>query len=523
MPSWGIIQDPKYPTPPGTVNLNEKVDASKLEDWEYEEPKKIGDIVLNPQPTDSPNDPLNWSTTTKLAILLILSLTAGVTVSLGPMITTGLEDIAKAFNVTTDQVSFNIVGLLQLTTGSGTFFTAAAAAVWGKRPVFIISAIFLLGTNAWGFFAGSFLSLTIMRVIQGFAAAPLETLISATVSEIFFVHEKGKMLSIWNLFVMGGVKLGQLIAGFIIQNLGFKFTFGICAAIYALILPLMYFFVPETVYFAPAEPETEVIFDKSSLRVYEIVLPEPKKSYSDRLKIFQGRISHASFWRTAFKPLPLITFPAVIYAAFTYSVYAAGLTLIALLQDTIFSAAPYKLNSSDIGLTNLPLFGVGIIGTLVSGYCADFVVQFMTRHNNGVYEPEFRLVLMIVAASLSTVAYIGFGYSVAAGATIYIPIAFLGVQTMAVPFATSSMFTYVMDCHPGHAAQAFVTMNFIKALLSLVMSNFVNGFFESSGAKVVFTVVAIANLAVSAVSLPMYFFGKRLRSKIARSSFHQKI
>ena len=182
--------------------------TEKLEDWEYEEPKKRGDIVLNPQPSDSPNDPLNWSTTTKMAILLILSFTAGVTVSLGPMITTGLEDIAKEFGVTTDQVSFSVVGLLQLTTGGGTFFTAASAAVWGKRPVFIVSAFALFGTSAWGFFAGSFLSLTMMRVFQGFAAAPLETLVSATVSELFFVHEKGKMLSIWNLFVMGGVKLG---------------------------------------------------------------------------------------------------------------------------------------------------------------------------------------------------------------------------------------------------------------------------------------------------------------------------
>jgi hypothetical protein len=69
------------------------------------------------------------------------------------MITTGSEDIADFFHVTTDQVSFNIVGILQLTTGSGTFFTAAAAAVWGKRPVFIISTIGLLGTSAWGFFA----------------------------------------------------------------------------------------------------------------------------------------------------------------------------------------------------------------------------------------------------------------------------------------------------------------------------------------------------------------------------------
>lgn len=94
---------------------------------------------------------------------------------------------------------------------------------------------------------------------------------------------------------------------------------------------------------------------------------------------------------------------------------------------------------------------------------------------------------------------------------------------MAVPFATSSMFTYVMDCHSNHAAQAFVTMNFVKAVLSLVMSDFVNGWFESSGAKSVFLTVAIANLAVSAVSLPMYIFGKRLRSVIARSAFHQKI
>jgi MFS family permease len=457
-----------------------------------------------------------------MSILFILALNSGVTVSLGPMITTGFDEMASTFKVATDQISFNIVGVMTLTTGGGTFFTAAAAAVWGKRPVFIVSAMGLLGTNAWGFFAESFLSLSIMRAIQGLSAAPLETLVSATVSDLFFVHEKGKMLSIWNLFVMGGVKLGQLIASFIIQNLGFKFTFGICALIYAGILPAIYFFVPETVYFAPEKPETEVIFDKSSLHVYEIVLPERRRTYADKLKVFQGRVSHAGFWITAFKPIPLITFPAVIYAAFTYSFYAAGLTLIALLQDTIFSAAPYNLTSSQIGLTNLPLFGFGLIGTLVSGYCADFVVQFMTKHNNGVYEPEFRLVLMIIAASLSTVAYIGFGLSVQAGATIYLPIGFLGVQTIAVPFATSAMFTYVMDCHKVLAPQAFVTMNFVKASLSFAMSDFVNSWFEESGARSVFVTVAIMNLAVSGVSLPMYIFGKRLRSVVARSGYYQK-
>lgn len=433
------------------------------------------------------------------------------------MLTTGFTEIAAKFAVSSDSISFNLVGIMQLTTGGGTFFTAAAAAVWGKRPVFIICVISLMATSAWGFFAGTFLSLTMMRVFQGFAAAPLETLVSATVSELFFVHEKGKMLSIWNLFVMGGVKIGQFIASVIIQNLGFQATFGICALIYAGILPAMYFFVHETVYFAPVA-KTEVIFDKASLHVYEIIIPEVKKTYAQRLTIFQGRVSQASFWNLAAKPLPLITFPAVIFSALTYSVYAAGLTLIALLQDAIFSAAPYNLTTTQIGLTNLPLFGVGLVGTLTSGWAADAVTSFVTTRNNGIYEPEFRILLMVVAASLSTVAYIGFGFSVAAGATIYIPIAFLGVQTFAVPFATSGMFTYVMDCHPRLAPQAFVTMNFIKALLSLVMSNFVNGFFTSSGPKVVFITVAIANLAISSLSIPMYIFGKRLRSYVSTPS-----
>jgi hypothetical protein len=194
----------------------------------------------------------------------------------------------------------------------------------------------------------------------------------------------------------------------------------------------MYFFVPETVYF-DKERETEVIFDKNTLRIYEIVMPEPKKTYRQRLTVFRGRVSNAGFWRTSFKPIPLITFPVVVFAAFTYSIYAGGLTLIALLQDTVFSAPPYNLSSSASGLTNLPLFGVGLVGTLTAGYTADFIIQWMTKHNNGVYEPEFRLVLMTVAATLSTVVYVGFGFSVAWGATLYIPMLSWGYRRSLYP------------------------------------------------------------------------------------------
>jgi hypothetical protein len=247
-------------------------------------------------------------------------------------------------------------------------------------------------------------------------------------------------------------------------------------------------------------------------------MPEEKKTGSQRRKIFAGRVSEARFWYLAVKPLPLYTFPAVVFSALVFGTYAAGLTLVALLQDAIFSAPPYNLTTSQIGLTNLPLFGVGLVGTLIAGFLADFVVGFMSRRNKLVYEPEFRLLLLILATSLGTVAYLGFGISVGAGANIVIPIAFLGLQTAAVPFSTSATFTYVMDCHPGFAAQAFVSMNLVKAIFSFGLSEVVNGLLTQLGAQKLFTLVAFVNLGVSALAIPMYIFGKRLRSKVCLTS-----
>lgn len=73
--------------------------------------------------------------------------------SLGPMISPGLVVASQMYHVSLDQVSTFLIGLFVLVTGSGTFFTAAWATIWGKRPVFVISAFVLLITNVWGFFS----------------------------------------------------------------------------------------------------------------------------------------------------------------------------------------------------------------------------------------------------------------------------------------------------------------------------------------------------------------------------------
>lgn len=76
---WGVVESDVNKFPPGTVNLAKKPDGgesprsvdcgmkSLTGRLDIDESladqvsvKKRGNVILQPQPSDSPNDPLNW-------------------------------------------------------------------------------------------------------------------------------------------------------------------------------------------------------------------------------------------------------------------------------------------------------------------------------------------------------------------------------------------------------------------------------------------------------------------------------
>lgn len=65
---FGILQPKTVHKVPGTVHLYEDANAPT------DNLKRHGDIILVPQPSDSPNDPLNWSTRKKDTVLFVICL-----------------------------------------------------------------------------------------------------------------------------------------------------------------------------------------------------------------------------------------------------------------------------------------------------------------------------------------------------------------------------------------------------------------------------------------------------------------
>lgn len=107
------------------------------------------------------------------------------------------------------------------------------------------SVIFVL-TAVWCALSPSYSSLVIARIFMGLAVSPVECLPSATVAEIFFLHERAYRLGIYTLLLLGGKNLVPLVSAAIIQSLGWRWVFWIVAMVVGFGGCLLFIFVPET-------------------------------------------------------------------------------------------------------------------------------------------------------------------------------------------------------------------------------------------------------------------------------------
>ncbi|KAI1392236.1 MFS general substrate transporter [Hypoxylon trugodes] len=228
----GIFQD----APPPQPTRKEQDDKKKTKD---------GQIILDPQPDDSHNDPLNWPMWRRDSALLSLGLYCMVGGGITPLIAAGFTDVAHDYNIDVADVSLT-TGLYMMGLGIGSVVFSPTAILYGKRPVYLYSAILFIISAVWCALSPNFTSLILARIFQGIAVSPVECLPSATIAEIFFLHERAYRIGVYTLLLLGGKNLVPLVSAAIIERLGWRWVFWTVAIIVALCGSLLFFFAPET-------------------------------------------------------------------------------------------------------------------------------------------------------------------------------------------------------------------------------------------------------------------------------------
>jgi hypothetical protein len=185
---------------------------------------KDGSMILEPQPDDSHNDPLNWPGWKRDIALLSLGIWCMVGGGMTPLLAAGFSNVAQTYHTTTTRVALS-TGLYMMGLGVGSVLASPTAIIFGKRPVYLFGAIMFIATSVWCAASPTFNSLLVARVFQGISVSPVECLPSATISEIFFLHERAFRIGIYTLLLLGGKNLVPLVSAAIIQSLEWRWVF----------------------------------------------------------------------------------------------------------------------------------------------------------------------------------------------------------------------------------------------------------------------------------------------------------
>jgi hypothetical protein len=290
------------------------------------------------------------------------------------------------------------------------------------RPTAIAAALLTFVTSIWSAVATSFHSLEAARIICCFATSCGEVLPAIVVRDIFFLHERGSSMGLYMIFFQALPSLGNVLAGFCIQGAGWRWWLWVTSSSFqfpelmlqvltivtGFTLVLTFFGLPETQY--PRASAAQAPIEPTSSE--DIIAPSPKdetsveetnefplkKSYLQQLKPWSGINPNghkAGFLWLFIRPWLLILYPAVAYSTLVFGFAIGSLLMVVATSTEVFQSPPYNFGPGVQCLMYLfSVFGA-LIGAIFGGYGTDVLTKYLSAKNNGIFEPENRLIMLI--------------------------------------------------------------------------------------------------------------------------------
>lgn len=507
---------------PGTVHL---VDLNGCLNVKH---NGDSDVILIPQPSDDPNDPLRWSKRKKNLQFLLLAmwsfLTAVATNWSGPAWTDWTVDYNTTYTILNNT---SAVGWLFL--GLGCLVLQPTAMKLGRRGVYIFATILQIIGNVIGGISHTVAQLYGVNILTCFSGAPCDSLVQISATDVFFQHERAHRISVLTFALYSGSYLGPMVAGYIVDSQGWRWCYWWLVIFFGVILGLQIFFMEDTTFNRTDNKEkdilTQIISQNSLVKdspkdeyVQDVVEEKPeitKRSYLQKLKLVETQYNDKRPWRVLFtRPFIAIGLPAFVWGGFVYGVQVMWLSLIATTQSEFFAVAPYNFSASAVGNTNLSSLIGTFIGTFWGGTWSDKFVAWKARRNNGILEPEFRLWFVLLPAVINSAGLLMYGLGLNSGVSWILPggfgMAFLGFGMGAAGALT---ITYALDCYPEMQSEGLVLMLFLRNMIGMGFTFAIQPWLDTDGLVETTWLMFLICVVFNFSCLIFIMWGKVIRKK----------
>ena len=311
--------------------------------------------------------------------------------------------------------------------GVGNLFWMPIVIKYGRRPVYIASFIGFFLTTIWAGLAKSFSSELAARILMGFVAGAGDCVAPVTLSDIFFLHERGTVMAWYTMSTAIGVGLGTCLDGLVLISYDWRYTYYINIALVGSAMLALIFTMPETLYLrskmpVPSAPQNvdrvpiekelgDVEGDAAQVEHAnernEAPIPA-KHTYWQRHNFHHGSHTKESLWELFIRPVFLLVLPSVLWSSLVFAVNIGFYIAVSSNAALGFQQA-YGFQAYQTGLCFLGTVIGGVLGVAAGGVLTDKVADFFTRRNGGLRDPEMRLPAITISVVVGPIALMLYG------------------------------------------------------------------------------------------------------------------
>ncbi|KAK5131031.1 hypothetical protein LTR08_001381 [Meristemomyces frigidus] len=466
-----------------------------------------GTILVDWYTTDDPANPQNWARSKKAFVLLQLCLYSLAAYGASSMYVSGEEGVMHDFHVGATPAALGLA-IYVLGYGVGPLFFAPLSEIaavgrnWIYVPTFFLFVILSIPTALVRNYAG----LLVLRFLTGVFSSPAVANAGASIGDMYSLLELPIYLSGWTVACFWGPALGPVLTGFAVQAKGWRWGLWEIVWLSAPILVVFLLFFPET--------SADTILRRRAQRLRKLTGHANIKSKSE---IDQANLKLTEVFADAMiKPIEMmIKDPAVLFTniyrssqtSLTYGIYYSFFEVFPLVYPPI-----YGFNLGETGLLFITI-GIACIFGVTSFLVYQIWYLVPDIKNNGLREPEHRLVPALFGVIALPVGYFMFGWTARAAVPWIVSVIGAGILIAANFLIFQCIFVYLPLSYPKYAASLFAANDLSRSLFAAACVLFSRPMFINLG--IGGGVSLLAGLSCLGVAGMFYLwkYGAWLRSK----------
>ncbi|ORX38933.1 major facilitator superfamily domain-containing protein [Kockovaella imperatae] len=457
----------------------------------------LEDVIIIDWLTDDPENPINWTSRRKWAIiwtvLILSSLTALNVTSVAPM-----SHFGPAWFDTSRELFLLSLTVTMIAISLTPMILAPLSEVYGRNWIYQITSVITALLFIPQATSHSLPGLLVARWFQGMSCSVGNSMVGGTIADLFPAHSRGFVMNIFAMMIFIGQSGGGFIFGWVGMYGGIPWCYGLQGIAGALSITLNVLFLRETRADVLLSRRAKQITQETGIR--HLCTSDLERTSLTTLM----RVSLVRPFQFLFTE-PIVT-ALSIWVGFSWACIFLGGTSAQLIF------AQYGFNPGQQGSMQICLLIGGIIGFCLNLH-QDHLYIKSAPTEGGKPPPEARLYYAAWAGLAFPLGLYVFAWVGKPSVPWQIPALFLCLSDIGIYVMYAGIYNYLADAYETYSSSAQAAQCFARNILSAVFPLFAKQLYKGMGYSQASTLVASVALALQVAPILILCYGERLRAR----------